>query len=64
MNTDLQLMFDLNGEQVAVPCTMGGTVSSVADTVSLRHAGLPGVSGESHAGGVEAQVQDEHARGG
>jgi hypothetical protein len=38
--------------------------SSVADTASLRHAGLPGVSGESHAGGVEAQVQDEHARGG
>ena len=33
----------------------------VADTAPLRHAGLPGVAGESHAGGVEAQVQDVYA---
>jgi hypothetical protein len=29
-------------------------MSFVADTVSHRHAGLPGVTGESYAGGVES----------
>jgi len=45
MNTDFQAALDLNGEHMSAPCAAGGEagLSFVADTVPLRHAGLPGV---------------------
>ena len=63
MNADLKVTFDLNGEPVEVPCTVGvkqGCPPSEPDTLPFRHASLFGVPRDGRASGCEVEVSDQH----